>query len=70
MTLIGRVGTDPEMRGENPEKQATLLSLATSRSYKNQDGKLILWINVSASYELYILSIIFIVFKNLKLLLF
>ena len=37
MTLIGRVGQDPVIRGSQ-EKPVTLFQLATSQSFKSPDG--------------------------------
>ena len=37
MTLIGRVGQDPAIRGSE-EKPVTLFQLATSQSFKSPEG--------------------------------
>jgi single-strand DNA-binding protein len=60
VTLIGRVGNQPEIKNLDNNRKLAKLSLATTESYKNSDGKwvdsttwhtIIAWGNTAAYLE-------------------
>ncbi|KAK2190081.1 hypothetical protein NP493_90g05059, partial [Ridgeia piscesae] len=50
VTLIGRVGQDPVIRGSQ-EKPVTLFQLATSQSFKSPDGVDRVYVSGSINYS-------------------